>query len=276
MSAGPRLVKMSAAGNDFLVLDAEGLGRVKGDLAGWVRRICRRGLSIGADGVLLVEPAGPDRVRVKFLNPDGSPAFCGNGSRCAARYARDRGFAGPTMVLETEIGELPAEVLDERVRLTLPPPRDAGPRTLEWPGRQLAGRSIRAGVPHFVVRTAAVAEAPLERWGPRVRRHPAFGEEGTNLDLVAPRPDGRLEIRTWERGVEGETLACGSGAVAAAYAARLEGGPERVTLLPASGVPLTVLLPGPAESPELAILEGDARFVFEGVTGPDATRGFPD
>ena len=275
MSGGPRLVKMSGAGNDFLVLSAEESRRVEGDLAVWVRRVCRRGLSIGADGVLLVEPAGPDRVRVTFLNPDGSRAFCGNGSRCAARYALDRGWAGPEMVLETAIGELPAEVLGQRVRLTLPPPRDAGPRILEWPGEQLTGRAIHAGVPHFVVWTAAVAEAPLERWGPRARRHPAFGAEGTNLDLVARRPDGAIEIRTWERGVEGETLACGSGAVAAAYASRLEGGPEPVTLLPASGVPLTVALPGPAGSPDLATLEGDARFVFEGFPGPDATRGFP-
>jgi len=275
MNDGPRLVKMSGAGNDFLVLDAEAARRVEGQLAAWVRRICRRGLSVGADGVLVVEPAGTDRVRVRFFNPDGSPAFCGNGSRCAARFARERGFAGETMTLETEIGDLPAEVLGERVRLTLPPPRDAGRRGLEWNDERIEGRSIDAGVPHFVVWTDTVAGAPLHRWGPRVRRHPVFGADGTNLDLVARRPDGGLALRTWERGVEGETLACGSGAVAAAFAARLEGGPERVTVLPASGVPLTVTLAGPAAAPIRAILEGDARFVFEGRPGPDATRGFP-
>jgi diaminopimelate epimerase len=163
MGGGPRLVKMSGAGNDFLVLDVEQSRRVEGQLAAWVRRVCRRGLSIGADGVLLVEPAGPDRVRVRFFNPDGSPAFCGNGSRCAARFARERGFAGPAMTLETEIGELSAEVLGERVRLTLPAPRDAGVRTVEWEGGRLVGRSIRAGVPHFVVWCESVVGAPLER-----------------------------------------------------------------------------------------------------------------
>jgi diaminopimelate epimerase len=267
---------MSGAGNDFLVLDREASHSLGGDLVGWVRRVCRRGLSVGADGVLLVEPAGPERVRVRFYNPDGSPAFCGNGSRCAARFAHSRGFAGPSMVLETAIGELPAEILGERVRLELPPPRETGPRTLEWPGERLDGRGIDSGVPHFVVWTGSVARAPLESWGPRVRSHPAFGEAGTNLDLVARLEDGALAIRTWERGVEGETLACGSGALAAAHASRLEGGPQSVTVLPASGVPLTVSLPGPAADPDLAILEGDARFIFEGVLGPDATRGFPD
>jgi diaminopimelate epimerase len=276
MSNGPRLVKMSGAGNDFLVLDLEESRRVEGDFVRWVRRVCRRGLSIGADGVLLVAPAGLDRVRVDFFNPDGTPAFCGNGSRCAARFARTRGFAGAKMVLQTEIGDLPAEVLGGQVRLTLPAPLDLGSRTLAWEDERLEGRAISAGVPHFVVWTSPVAGAPLALWGPRVRRHPEFGREGSNLDLAARLPGGRLELRTWERGVEGETLACGSGALAAAYALRLEGGPETVTILPASGVPLTVRLPGPASRPDLAILEGDARIVFEGVPGPDATDGFPD
>ena len=147
---------------------------------------------------------------------------------------------------------------------------------MEWPGQRLEGHAIDAGVPHFVVWTDPVDAAPLGSWGPAVRSHPEFGAAGSNLDLVAWRADGALALRTWERGVEGETLACGSGALAAAHAARLEGGPESVTVLPASGIPLTVRLPGPAARPEQALLEGDARFVFEGVPGPDATRGFPD
>ena len=123
---------------------------------------------------------------------------------------------------------------------------------------------MTAGVPHFVVFVEEVAGAPLARWGPQVRRHPRFGERGTNLDVVSWPGSGPASIRTWERGVEGETLACGSGAVAAAHATRLAGGPERLEILPAGGVSLTVELAGPAGEPRQAILTGDARVVYEG------------
>ena len=98
----------------------------------------------------------------------------------------------------------------------------------------------------------------------------AFGPEGTNLDVASDDPGGILRIRTWERGVEGETLACGTGAVAAAMARRLAGGETPIDVLPASGVGLTVDLPGPADHPDAAILEGDARWVLEGTVGPEA------
>jgi diaminopimelate epimerase len=274
MSETPRLVKMSGAGNDFIILDAEEFALLQGD-ADWVRRICRRGLSVGADGVLVVEPLGDDRVGVRFYNPDGSVAFCGNGSRCAARFAHERGFAGPRLTLRTDGGEIPAEIHDDRVRLTLPAPRDGGEICVEWDGDRLEGRSVDAGTPHFVVWSEQIDADPLERWGPGVRRHPVFGSHGTNLDLIMYRADGALAIRTWERGVEGETLACGSGAVAAAHVARLRGAAESVTVLPASGVPLHVELPGAAGKAAQAILEGDARYVFEADLSAEATRGFP-
>ena len=276
MITQPRLVKMSGAGNDFIVLDAEQFRHVEPGFTAWVRRICRRGLSVGADGVLVVETTGTDRVRVRFHNPDGSAAFCGNGSRCAARFAASRELAGTTMVLETAAGELPARVIGEQVELTLPPPVDAGEHHVELSGGELRGRIIRAGVPHFVVPTDDIEGAPLAQWGPALRLHPLFGPEGTNVDLVMSHHDGSCSLRTWERGVEGETLACGSGAVAAAYAERQAGGEETIRVIPASGVPLEVTLPGPPASPSEAILKGDARFVFEGRPSEEATHGFTD
>jgi len=270
----PGVVKMSGAGNDFVVLDAEQSARIEGAPEAWARRVCRRGLSVGADGVLFVEPAGANRVRVRFLNPDGSAAFCGNGSRCAARFAFRRGYAAEAMVLETLIGDVPATVEGARVRLELPAPRDLGPVDLELEAESVSGRWIDAGVPHFVVRVASVAGAPLERWGPRVRRDSRFGAAGTNLDVVAEGAARTVTLRTWERGVEGETLACGSGAVAAAFAARLAGGAEWLRIVPASGVPLEVGLPGPAEAPRSAVLVGDARFVFEAALGEEALLDF--
>lgn len=267
MSKGPRLVKMSGAGNDFIVVGPEELSSITGEIAGWVRRVCRRRLSVGADGVLLVAPSGGERVSVKFHNPDGSVAFCGNGSRCAARYAHMRGFAGKNMILETAAGDVPAEILENGVRLELPAPVDRGPLELELPGAALQGRYILAGAPHFVSWTDDLTPAALARLGPPVRRHPEFGTAGANLDLVAARPDGSLAIRTWERGVEGETLSCGSGAVAAAFSHRLAGGGERVRIIPASGRVLTVTLPGEGK---MALLEGDARLIYEGELSPEA------
>jgi diaminopimelate epimerase len=262
-----RFVKMSGAGNDFLVLGPDAAAGVEGDIAGWVRRVCVRGFSVGADGVLLVEPTGAGRVRVRFYNPDGSEAFCGNGTRCAARFAHWRGMAGHALVLETSGGDVPAEVTGDRVRLELRPPSDAGPLSVDVDGEILEGRSIDAGTPHFVVFVDDPSRAPLERWGPIVRRHPRFAPDGVNLDLV--RCDGaQLVLRTWEKGVERETLACGSGAVAAAAAARSRGAGEIITVVPKSGIPLEVSF----SAGGAVALTGDARIVFEGRLGPDGVR----
>jgi diaminopimelate epimerase len=268
---------MSGAGNDFLVLEAPQAARVQGALEEWTRRVCRRGLSVGADGVLVVSRIGEGRIGVRFLNPDGSGAFCGNGSRCAARYASVRGLAGPRMVLETAGGDVRAEVGPDAVRLVLPAPQDRGEVALDLAGERLCGRRVDAGSPHFVVFVeTSVAAAPLERWGPLARRHAAMGEDGANVDVAAWLGPRVLALRTWERGVEGETLACGSGAVATAFAAALGAGSGgRLTVVPASGVPLGIELPGPPGAPEAAVLEGDARFVFEGEVDAEATSGFP-
>jgi diaminopimelate epimerase len=264
VNEGVPILKMSGAGNDFIVLDPEGASLVGADLAGWARGVCRRGVSVGADGVLVVGPAGTGRASVRFLNPDGSGAFCGNGSRCAARFAALRGMTGPSLVLETVSGDVPAEVAGEEVRITVPAPEDRGPLVFEKGGEPIEGRLVLAGVPHFVVFVADVRAAPLASWGPWLRSHPCFGPEGTNVDVVERRSDGALGIRTWERGVEGETLACGSGALAAARAAAADASVARgVRLLPASGIPLTVDLGRePGRTP--AVLAGDARIVLVG------------
>jgi diaminopimelate epimerase len=264
---------MSGAGNDFVVLDEAAAASVP-DLRAFARRVCRRGLSVGADGVLVVGPED-GAVRVRFLNPDGGEAFCGNGSRCAARFAMLRGWGGGTLRLRTSAGEVEARVTADRVRLALPPPVDLGP----WRGSvgedRLAGRRILAGVPHLVLEVEDAAVAPLARWGPALAHHADFGEAGTNVSVVAPGAGGTLAIRTWERGVEGETLSCGSGAVAGAHSFALRGGPADVRVVPASGVPLRVVLEGPPSQPSGAVLEGDARIVFEAELSGEAVSGFP-
>jgi diaminopimelate epimerase len=266
MARETRVVKMSGAGNDFLVLGPEARASIGIEMGAWVRAVCRHGLSVGADGVLVVEPAGKDRVRVRFFNPDGSDAFCGNGSRCAARFAALQHMAGATMVLETAAGDVPAEVLeDQRVRLRLPEPRDLGLVALEAQGATLEGRRIHAGTPHYVCFVADPASAPLERWGPAVRHHPAFAPEGTNMN-VARLSGSEVRLRTWEKGVDRETLACGSGAVAAAAAARALGAGPHLRVVPASGIPLEVEF-----APDGGVmLLGDARLLLSGRIEPEA------
>ena len=127
------------------------------------------------------------------------------------------------------------------------------------------------GVPHVVVPVAGLSSYPLERVGPTLRRHPKLGPLGANVDLVERDERGRVHVRTWERGVENETLSCGTGAVAAALAARLAGAPETVVVVPRSGLALTVVIGGDPSHPESASLTGDARFVFDGVLDPEAT-----
>ena len=266
--SGIAVAKMSGAGNDFVVLDDAAASTIGPGLPEWIRRVTRRGLSLGSDGVLIVTPLGGDRVRVVFHNPDGARAFCGNGSRCAARFAHERGMAAAGMVLETDAGAVPARVVGSQVRLELPPPIDRGPVELQLDAETETGRLIDAGVPHLVVPVADPDRAPLERWAPAWRRDPRFGPDGVNVDLAgAALP---IRLRTWERGVEGETLACGSGAVATAFAARLAGAPAAMQLIPASGIPLTVEFAGPAASPSHAVLEGDARWVVVGELSPEA------
>jgi diaminopimelate epimerase len=271
-----KIRKMSGAGNDFVVIGAREADALGDGLVSWTRRVCRRGLSVGADGVLVVRPSTAGKIGVAFFNPDGAPAFCGNGSRCAARFAFLEGLASESMILETAAGDVPARLVGDRVRLVLPPPRAGEMIEVEAGGTIFTGREIRSGVPHFTVVVESVARAPLEDWGPALRRHPHFGVEGTNVDLLERLADG-IAVRTWERGVEGETLACGSGAVAASHAARLLGWTDRaVRVVPRSGIPLLVELPGPFDAPEKAILEGDARLVFEGSLTREATAGFDE
>lgn len=278
MSVGPLVAKMSAAGNDFVVVGPAAAADLPEDRTAWIRRVCRRRLSVGADGVLFVEPRGGQRVSVVFHNPDGTRAFCGNGSRCAARFAHDRGWAGESMVLETFAGDVPARVDLDRVTLRLPVPQDRGRLSLDLPhGGRVEGRWIVAGVPHFLISVDAVGDAPLDVWGPRIRRHARLGAEGANVDVVSALHGGRLHVRTWERGVEGETLACGSAAVAAGFAAATAAGVRALEIVPASGIPLEVgVVEGDDEEAGGVTLSGDARRIFEGRLGAEATCGFPD
>jgi diaminopimelate epimerase len=211
--------KFSGAGNDFLLLDAR-RAPLPRPLSSWIRAACRRALGAGADGVLVIEGARRGALRVGFYNPDGRRHdFCGNGSRCAARWeALRRGRRRMVVRLLTDAGPVLAEVRGRQVRSGLAfPLGEPRPLRLRVGGRTVRGYAVLVGVPHFVLLREVAPERPLPDLARRLRHHRAF-PGGANVDFVGPERGGVRAIRTFERGVEGETLACGSGCVAAALA----------------------------------------------------------
>jgi diaminopimelate epimerase len=274
--------KMAGAGNDFLVFS--GTPAVGAREAETIRRLCRRGTGVGADGVLFVaEKETPDgarpEVKVDYFNSDGGRArFCANGTRCAARFAVLRGLAADEVVLHTGWGPIAATVRpDGNVTLRLPEPIAVGATvpTFDPAGRQVEPRaaSVTVGVPHLVVFCAEGVEVEtldVATLGPPLRRHPEL-PEGANVNFVSVRGGARLSVRTFERGVEAETLSCGSGVVAAAVVAGAERGQTPpVSVATRSGSALVVDFRLEGSLAHDVTLTGDARLVFEGLLKEEA------
>ncbi|MDE2491890.1 MAG: diaminopimelate epimerase [Elusimicrobia bacterium] len=248
-----RFWKLSGAGNDFVLL----AGR-RGSAA-LARRLCSRRAGIGADGLLGLTRRG-GRLRLDYRNADGSSAFCGNGTRCAALWAAAHGWVrGPRFVLHTARGPLGARLSGRgRASISMPVPRRMRlARRLKVFGRTVTVHFVEVGVPHAVVFVPDVERADLGGLGRALRFHKAFGRAGANVDFVQVR--GRaLLLRTYERGVEGETLACGTGAVAVAAVARALGRVGDRARVRARGGVLDVELGAGAR------LEGPGETVFTG------------
>lgn len=273
MALPDRFVKMAGGGNDFLLFEADGSRLSEAD-SRRISLLCRRGLSVGADGALFLSGGGDGRVHLDYYNADGGLAsFCANGTRCAARYAVSRRLvADSELVLETGWGHIAASVDGETVTLALrdvlapSEPISLGledPQRYSTEGLPPTGIPIHVGVPHLVVFVRGdLAALPIERVGPPLRRHPLL-PEGANVNFVRVSGPGRLEVRTWERGVEAETLSCGSGVVASALVASERGHVELpVACATKSGVDLTVN--GRLEKDVFTgiTLTGDAREVY--------------
>ena len=267
MSLPSRFVKMAGGGNDFLVFESDGRLLTEEDRRR-LALVCRRGLSVGADGALFLSPGEGGRVRVDYFNADGGPAtFCANGTRCAARYAvRHRLVAAGEPLLETGWGVVPASVDGEKVTLTLPAvaaPLDPVPISVR--GLPPTAIPVRVGVPHLVVFVRGdLAKFDIERYGPTLRHHPAMGD-GANVNFVRAAGKNRILVRSYERGVEGETLSCGSGVVASAIAASRQGmAASPVTCATKSGVDLIVEFRDEGDAITGVRLTGDGREVYAG------------
>ncbi|HID09814.1 MAG TPA: diaminopimelate epimerase [Candidatus Latescibacteria bacterium] len=258
--------KMSGAGNDFVVFDNRD-GKVE-EYPEFVRKVCRRRLGIGADGVMFVEnPARPDvDFRMRYFNSDGSEAECGNGGRCIARFAYLKGIAGPSMSFETMAGVYRAKVEDDRVILEMLPPKDIVLQfELNLGDREIVANFADTGVPHVVAFGGDVDRVPVRELGRRIREHEMFAPAGTNANFAQVIDRHTVKLRTYERGVEDETLACGTGAVAAAVLGTMLGRVDPpISVITRSGVVLTVHFKREGKVVREVLLEGDAVLVFEG------------
>ena len=259
--------KMSGAGNDFVLIDNRA-GRVR-LTTDQVRRLCDRHRGVGADGVLLLAPCASGRAdwAWEFYNSDGSAAeMCGNGARCFARFIqRVAGATGQT-TFETGAGVITARFEGERVTVNLTPPKDLRlDQRLVVGGQKLTVHSINTGVPHVVVFVADADQAMVESLGRELRFHAAFAPQGTNVNFVQVLAPGRIRVRTYERGVEQETLACGTGVTAAALiASRVHGFGSPVAVQVQSGDTLEVAFQSERKGFRDVFLTGPAEFVFEG------------
>jgi diaminopimelate epimerase len=263
--------KMSGCGNDFILIDnrdgsADGF---MGDVPAFVRKVCTWRHSVGADGLILIEKSKGADFSWRFYNADGSLAeMCGNGGRCAARFAYIKGIAGNRMTFETLAGILKAEVHDDgRVKLQLTRPTELKlDYAIKLEGRELFLSSVDTGVPHAIIITDNVERAPVASLGKSVRYHKSF-PKGTNVDFVEVIDKERVKIRTYERGVEGETYACGTGAVAAAVVLKAKGfTQDAVDMQTRGGEILRVY------ATDDVYLEGSARVVYEGTLWPEAVE----
>ncbi|MBI4313964.1 MAG: diaminopimelate epimerase [Candidatus Omnitrophica bacterium] len=260
-----RFVKTVGTGNDFILVDLR-RQRLSAPPKHLAQKWCRRSRSIGADGILTVEPSKKAAVKMRVINPDGSEAdMCGNGARCAAFYVASRNKT-KRLTLETGAGIIQAYVPSKRrVRVTLTQPSEIRTVPLTALMKHFTAYHVTTGVPHAVIAVPNIREMDVARMGPAIRFHRAFRPRGANVDFIQVLNPHALRVRTYERGVESETLACGTGAVAAALvASRLGWVKSPVAVYPTSGERLVIRFDAANGTWKNVSLEGEVREVFEG------------
>ncbi len=264
---------MSGSGNDFIIIDNRKAVIDDNSLNDFIRKTCRRKMSVGADGLILIENTNQADFKWRFYNSDGSRAeMCGNGARCAARFAHINKIAGTEMTFTTDVGFIKASIIDERVKIKTPDP--SIPKldyTLEIKNGSQLLSSINTGVPHVVIETDSVDHIDVFNRGQEIRFHQAFLPDGTNVNFISSKNDNGILIRTYERGVENETLACGTGAIAAALITACKTGKTSpIDVHTKSGGVLTIHFKKEGDGYSSVYLEGDARIIYKGELYQDA------
>lgn len=268
--------KMSGAGNDFIVIDNLD-SSIDFDKSRFAVALCSRRHGVGADGLLLLESSAEADFSMRYYNADGSyGGMCGNGGRCIARYAHIKGLAPARLKFEALDHVYAAEVSNSSVKLWMKTPNHLRTNLLVTSGSdEFTGHFIDTGAPHFVMESADLEATDVIRIGKAIRNHSLFAPEGCNVNFVFRKTDHLLSIRTYERGVEAETLACGTGSVASTIINALEHGLKSpVTLNVRSGEQLIVYFDLEGEKFTNVILEGSAHMIFSGTLQYDPQTDF--
>jgi diaminopimelate epimerase len=261
-----RFTKMNGAGNDFILIDNRA-GDIRLDRS-QITRLCDRHRGIGADGILLLEKASNHTdFRMRYFNADGGEAeMCGNGARCFARFANKMTNAGGKIFFDTQAGVIGAELLNDLVKLQMTEPTDLR-LNVELPvGKEgTTVHFINSGVPHVVIPVPGIDDVDVCKEGSAIRRHKTFSPKGANVNFIEKRGPKKIAVRTYERGVEDETLACGTGVVASALIfATLENTNGPITVIARGGDELQVGFEKSDNRFRNVTLTGPADFVFDG------------
>jgi diaminopimelate epimerase len=265
--------KMNGSGNDFIMIDNRDGKILEKDMSLFVKGVCRRRESIGADGVIFIIKSEKYNFAWRFFNADGGEAeMCGNGSRCAARFASLNGIAGTSMTFETLAGPISAEVTGRIVKVLMPVP--SGLRkdiNLPLKSGGVSADFINTGVPHTVVYVKDLDRHLVFEEGREIRYHAAFAPAGTNANFVRVVDPNYIEVRTYERGVEDETLACGTGSIAAALTANVRGlASSPVTIKTRGGEELKIYFEKNNDSFTRVWLEGGTSIACTGMLHEEA------
>lgn len=268
-------VKMSGSGNDFILIDHRKPFIDEKHMKTFVQKVCQRRISVGADGLIFVEPSEKADFKWRFFNADGSEAeMCGNGGRCVARFATLKGIAGSNLTFETLAGILSAQVNGKRVKLEMTRPHSLKlDESLLIEGQLVTLSSINTGVPHAVEFVEDLEGIHVIQRGRAIRYHPHYAPAGTNANFVRPDTNFQLSVRTYERGVEDETLACGTGTVASVLIAAFKGMVQSpVSVKTRGGEILTVHFEIENKEVKKVYFEGEVHIIYEAEMWEEAYR----
>jgi diaminopimelate epimerase len=258
--------KYQGAGNDFIIID-DRAGIFPIDNASFISKLCHRRFGVGADGLLLFQTSTYANYRARIFNSDGKEVgMCGNGMRCFVHYLHSLGFKEDTFLIETMHDSISGSIRGDKISIKL-----ERPQVLHWgmhleeEGHLWEAYVVHMGVPHAVIFTEDLDGLDVDRLGRKIRHHPSFAPEGVNVNFAKMGADGSVKVRTYERGVEGETLSCGTGAAAVALTAVQKWNvPSPVRISPLSKHCLEVYVGQTKLGEKELELVGGAECVFEG------------
>ncbi len=268
-----KFMKLSGSGNDFIFVENFDNEFKEESMPDFVKSVCRRGLSVGADGLMFIESSEKADFKWRFFNADGSEGeMCGNGGCCAIRFAKETGLIKKEGSFETMAGVLDASINGNRVKLKMTKPHSFTQSTkIILRDEEVLLDSINTGVPHAILYTKKLDSVDVLNDGREIRRHSIYQPDGTNVDFVKVLDRNNITIRTYERGVEDETLACGTGAVASSLVAAARDLVESpVNVQVKSGESLVIHFEGSPEDTSDVYMEGDTRLVYTGEMKMDA------